>query len=156
MSVFILYKVFEPGPKKGKEQPACLYWCVSVSFPKHLLTVCLTPCSATPSRALLGGLSFSFYKQQGQMAALRILCEQRTLLPISEIDVDGTGREPEVSVGIFTLRFRQKRRKIHGKSSPLRKYDTCVCLPSHPPPFFWAQFYHRVHGPFLAVGETQK
>lgn len=43
MSVFILYKVFEPGPKKGKEQPACLYWCVSVSFPKHLYTVCLAP-----------------------------------------------------------------------------------------------------------------
>ena len=91
MSVFVLYKVFEPGPKKGKEQPACLYWCVSVSFPKHLLTVCLTPCSATPSRTLLGGLSFSFYKQQGQMAALRILREQRTLLPISEIDVDWQG-----------------------------------------------------------------
>lgn len=35
------------------------------------------------------------------MVASRILCEQRTLLPISEMDVDGTGREPEVSDGIL-------------------------------------------------------
>lgn len=77
MSISILYKFNEPGPKEGEEWSTCLHWSV-YPFPSTHSHTAFTSCSVALPRALLGGHFFFIYITTGTGVVPGILWEQRT------------------------------------------------------------------------------